>query len=85
MSVLLTGLRGQRHRWRAEHGEPPTEEAVWDLHRLEQKAVAAETWRLEKAEADAAGETPIPPSMVTVLPGSSTMRQFSILVLRLAH
>lgn len=53
------------NRWRVDHGEPPTEEAVWDLQRLEQKSVEAETLRLERAEAEAAGEAPIPPSMVS--------------------
>lgn len=51
-------------RWRTEHGEPPTDEAVWDLHRMEQSTIAAETLRMERAEAEAAGEAPIPPSMV---------------------
>ncbi len=51
--------------WRVEHGEPPTEEAVWDLYRLEQKNIAASTQRLERAEAENLGEAPIPPSMVS--------------------
>ena len=50
--------------WRAEHGEPPTEAAVWDLYRLEQKSIAASTQRLERAEAESTGDAPIPPSMV---------------------
>ncbi|CAM9167170.1 unnamed protein product, partial [Ectocarpus sp. 8 AP-2014] len=54
----------QEATWRAEHGEPPTEAAVWDLYRLEQKSVAASTQRLERAEAETSGEAPIPPSMV---------------------
>ncbi|CAM9253615.1 unnamed protein product [Ectocarpus sp. 4 AP-2014] len=54
----------QEATWRAEHGEPPTEAAVWDLYRLEQKSVAASTHRLERAEAETSGEAPIPPSMV---------------------
>lgn len=37
---------------------------MWDLHRLEQKLVEVETKRLERAETEAAGEAPIPPSMV---------------------
>eukprot|EP00752_Nemacystus_decipiens_P012264 g10871.t1 len=54
----------QEATWRAEHGEPPTDAAVWDLYRLEQKGVAASTQRLERAEAESSGDAPIPPSMV---------------------
>ena len=64
MLFFYRPLLGWLNRWRVEHGEPPTEEAVWDLHRLEQKSVEAETLRLERAEAEAAGEAPMPPSMV---------------------
>lgn len=54
------------YSWRAEHGEPPTEAAVWDLYRLEQKSVAASTQRLERAEAESSGNAPMPPSMVSL-------------------
>eukprot|EP00903_Cladosiphon_okamuranus_P014759 g13676.t1 len=54
----------QEATWRAEHGEPPTEAAVWDLYRLEQKSVADSTRRLERAEAESSGDVPMPPSMV---------------------
>lgn len=37
---------------------------MWELHRLDQKTIQGETSRLEKAEREAAGEAPIPPSMV---------------------
>ncbi|CAN0155595.1 unnamed protein product, partial [Scytosiphon promiscuus] len=54
----------QEATWRADHGEPPTEAAVWDLYRIEQKDIAANTQRLDRAEAETAGDMPIPPSMV---------------------
>lgn len=65
MSSCCTVILPCTRSWRAEHGEPPTEAAVWDLYRLEQKSVAASTQTLERAEAETSGEAPIPPSMVT--------------------
>lgn len=53
------------NRSRAANGEAPTEEAVWQLHRLEQKSVMDESLRLERAEAEAAGDVPVPPSMAS--------------------
>ncbi|CAM9663192.1 unnamed protein product [Pylaiella littoralis] len=54
----------QEATWKVEHGQPPTDAAVWDLYRLEQKSVEASTKRLERAEAETSGEAPIPPSMI---------------------
>lgn len=40
---------------------------MWDLYRIEQKNNAANTHRLDRAEAETLGEIPIPPSMVSVM------------------
>lgn len=50
---------------------------MWELHRLDQVDVRNEALELERAEAEAAGVAPIPPSMVIACPRNQSLGDHS--------